>query len=135
MSLTFPIMHTFPPSLTYPPHTIGTSLHLLPLPFPSILKYPHVHTHTQTHTHVHIHTCTHTLTSIYTYTTLTCAHTHTHTLIAGNFREVQISFFSFSVYQNKTLTHEMYIMMGVFSSVKSVDRMKSNHTNQLEIAI
>jgi len=38
--------------------------------------------------------------------------------IAGSIRGVQISFFSFSVYQNENLTHEMYIMMSVFSCVK-----------------
>ena len=38
--------------------------------------------------------------------------------IAGNIRWVQSSFFSFSVYQNKNLTPEMYVTMGVFSCVK-----------------
>jgi len=38
--------------------------------------------------------------------------------VAGNICGVQISFFSFSVYQNKNLTHETYVMMGVFSCVK-----------------
>ena len=38
--------------------------------------------------------------------------------IAGNIRGVQILFFSFSVYQNENLTHETYVMMGVFSCVK-----------------
>ena len=45
--------------------------------------------------------------------------------IVGNFCGVQISFFLFSVYQNKNLTHETYVMMGVFSCVKW------KHTNQL----
>jgi len=38
--------------------------------------------------------------------------------ITGNIRGVQILYFSFSVYQNENLTHETYIMMGVFSCVK-----------------
>ena len=38
--------------------------------------------------------------------------------IVGNFCGVQISFFPFSVYHNENLTHEMYVMMGVFSCVK-----------------
>jgi len=38
--------------------------------------------------------------------------------IAGNIRELQISFFSFSVYQNENLTHETFVMMGLFSCVK-----------------
>jgi len=38
--------------------------------------------------------------------------------ITGNIRGVQILFFSFSVYQNKNLTHETYVIMGVFSCVK-----------------
>ena len=42
--------------------------------------------------------------------------------IAGNFRGVQISFFSFSVYRNENLTHETYVMMGVFSCVKWAER-------------
>ena len=52
--------------------------------------------------------------------------------IARNIRGVQISFCSFSVYQNENLTHETYVMMGMFSCVK-MDRTKIKHMNQLEI--
>jgi len=52
--------------------------------------------------------------------------------IAGNIRRVQISFFSFSVYQDENLTHETYVMMVVFSCVKGTTKIK--RTNQLEIA-
>jgi len=48
-----------------------------------------------------------------------------------NIRGIQISFFSFSVYQN--LTREMYIMMGMFTRVQWTER-KIKHMNQLEIA-
>ena len=51
--------------------------------------------------------------------------------IAGNIREVQISFFSFSVYQNKNLTRVCYDGR-VF--LCKMDRTKIKHTNQLEIA-
>ena len=46
--------------------------------------------------------------------------------IARNIRGVQISFCSFSVYQNENLTHETYVMMGMFSCVK-MDRTKIKH--------
>jgi len=52
--------------------------------------------------------------------------------IAGNICGVQILFLSFSVNQNENLTHETYVMMGVFSCAK-MDRTKIKHTNQLEI--
>jgi len=42
--------------------------------------------------------------------------------IEGNIRRVQISFFSFSVYQNENLTHETYVMMGVLSGVKCTEQ-------------
>ena len=42
--------------------------------------------------------------------------------IARNIPGVQISFFSFSVYQNENLTYETYVMMGVFSCVKWTER-------------
>jgi len=42
----------------------------------------------------------------------------------GNIRGVQISFFSFSVYQTENLTHEAYVTMGVFSCVKWTEQKK-----------
>jgi len=42
--------------------------------------------------------------------------------IVGNICGVQISFFSFSAYQNENLTHETYVMMGMFSCVKWTER-------------
>ena len=42
--------------------------------------------------------------------------------IALKIRGIQISFFSFSVYQNKNLRHETYVMMGVFSRVKWIEQ-------------
>jgi len=51
--------------------------------------------------------------------------------IAGNTHGVQILFFSFSVYQDENLTHETYVMMGIFSCVNWTEKIK--HTNQLEI--
>jgi len=42
--------------------------------------------------------------------------------IVGNFRGVQIPFFLFLVYQDENLTHETYIMMGMFSCGKWTER-------------
>ena len=67
VSLAIPITHTFPPSLTYPPHTIRSSLH-------GILYHslPYSHTHMHTLTRKHTHTCIYTL-------VLTHSQPYTHT--------------------------------------------------------
>jgi len=51
--------------------------------------------------------------------------------IAGNIRGVQISFFSFSVYQNENLTQNVCYDGCVF--LCKMNRTKIKHTNQLEI--